>query len=82
MDGSTTAVAGSRCVGKVISSVSDFVPVCVYPRSKRKRLELSTPNLAHMWQHIGIRRPRGDRRSKSQSYEVRRGMSMYVDTTA
>jgi len=40
---------GSRCVGRVISCICDYVSVCLCVRAlKGKRLELSTPNLVDM----------------------------------
>ena len=49
-----------RCVGRSVASVTLCVCLCVRAL-KGKRLELSTPNLVHVWQWLGMRWPGGQK---------------------
>jgi len=70
----------SECIScsiQVISGVCDFVFVCPVRGLKRKRLELSTPNLVHLYSmtvapHALTRRSKGQR-SRSLGYGNRHG---------
>jgi len=66
-----------------VASVCSFVCLSVCPRSKRKRLELSTPNLVHIYsiavaRYALTQRSKGQR-SRSHIYENRHSRTVASD---
>jgi len=75
-----TCAGTSRVVVRLISSVCDFVCLCMCPRSKGKTAELSTPKLVHVYsmavtRHALTQRSKGQR-SRSHGYASRYGRTI------
>jgi len=71
-----------RGVGRGWSVSHVCLSVCFFRALKGKRLELSTPNLVHMYCSIAVARRALNQGSKGQGYTITKTVTVAIETRA